>query len=206
MSQIAMSTDQLRGIYILGKAATLNGRIGDVMLSNVVFDEHSGNTYWFDNCFGYDDLAPYLVYGAALDNQKAVTVKGTYLQNQGYLDFYYRENYTVVEMEAGPYLDAIYEDRLLRSPSRPSEAINLAHGAGKNRSRHHPLCLRHALHPGPNPRRARDVVLRHGLDLRLDHRHPASRLHEVRRDRRNRNRRATLKRPPRLVCLDDLER
>ena len=130
MTQVGMSTDQLRGVYVLGKAATLNGRIGDVMLANVVYDEHSENTYWFDNCFGYDDLAPFLVYGAALDNQKAVTVKGTYLQNQGYLDFYYRENYTVVEMEAGPYLDAIYEDLFLnRYPSE--DAINLrSHAPG----------------------------------------------------------------------------
>ena len=131
MSQVGMSTDQMRGVYILGKAATLNGRIGDVMIANVVYDEHSGNTYWFDNCFEYADLAPFLVYGAALDNQKAVTVKGTYLQNQGYLDFYYRENYTVVEMEAGPYLNAIYEDlHLRRYPAE--EAINLrfhVHGA-----------------------------------------------------------------------------
>jgi len=123
MTQVGMSTDQLRGVYILGKAATLNGRIGDVMISNVVYDEHSGNTYWFDNCFSYADLAPFLVYGAALDNQKAVTVKGTYLQNQGYLDFYYRENYTVVEMEAGPYLNAIYEDLFLRRYPM-GEAIN----------------------------------------------------------------------------------
>ena len=53
LSQVAMATEQIRGIYILGKAATLNGRIGDVMIANVVFDEHSGNTYWFDNCFSY---------------------------------------------------------------------------------------------------------------------------------------------------------
>ena len=126
LSQVAMATDHLAGIYILGKAATLNGRIGDVMLANVVFDEHSGNTYWFDNCFSYDDLSPFLLFGAALDNQKAVTVKGTFLQNQGYLDFYYRENFTVVEMEAGPYLSAIFEDsRLERHPT--GQAINL-HG------------------------------------------------------------------------------
>jgi hypothetical protein len=94
------------------------------MISGVVYDEHSGNTYWFENCFSYADLAPYLVYGAALDNQKAVTVKGTFLQNEGYLDFFYRENYTVVEMEAGPYLNALYEDmNLRRYPS--GEAINL---------------------------------------------------------------------------------
>jgi len=95
------------------------------MLANSVFDEHSGNTYWFENCFGYEDLTPYLAYGAALDNQKAVTVKGTYLQNKGYLDFYYRENYTVVEMEAGPYLDAIFEDLFLRRHPA-NEAVNLA--------------------------------------------------------------------------------
>ncbi|HEU0165248.1 MAG TPA: hypothetical protein VFQ54_09385, partial [Thermomicrobiales bacterium] len=125
MSQIGVSTDQLKGIYILGKAATLNGRIGDIMTSNVVFDEHSGNTYWFDNAFGYDKVAPFLQFGAALDNQKAVTTRGTFLQNQGYLDFYYRENYTVVEMEAGPYLSAIYEDVFLeRHPT--NQAINLA--------------------------------------------------------------------------------
>ncbi len=119
-----MATDDLQGVYVLGKAATLNGRIGDVMLANVVYDEHSGNTFWFDNCFSYDDIAPLLVFGAALDNQRAVTVKGTYLQNEGYLDFYYRENFTVVEMEAGPYLNAIHEETSLsRYPS--DEALNM---------------------------------------------------------------------------------
>ena len=125
MSQVGLSLDHLKGVYILGKAATLNARIGDIMMSNVVYDEHSGNTYWFDNCFGYEQVSPYLVFGAALDNQKAVTVKGTYLQNQGYLDFFYRENYTVVEMEAGPYLSALFEDVFLeRHPT--NQAINLA--------------------------------------------------------------------------------
>ncbi len=124
MSQVAISVDYLNGVYILGKAATLNGRIGDIMMSDVVYDEHSGNTYWFDNCFGSSDVSPYLRFGAALDNQKAVTVKGTYLQNQGYLDFFYRENYTVVEMEAGPYLSALFEDSTLERHPQDS-AINL---------------------------------------------------------------------------------
>lgn len=125
MSQAGAALDEIRGIYVLGKAATLNGRIGDIMMSNVVFDEHSGNTYWFENAFTYDSVSPYLIFGSALDTQKAVTVKGTYLQNEGYLDFYYRGNYTVVEMEAGPYLSALYEDVFLeRHPT--DEAINLA--------------------------------------------------------------------------------
>jgi hypothetical protein len=125
LNQIGMSTHQLRGVYILGKAATLNARIGDVMLSNEVYDEHSGNTYWFDNCFAAEDLAPFLVYGSALDHQRAVTVLGTYLQNREYLDFFYRENYTVVEMEAGPFLSALYQDTFLTRHGT-GENVNLA--------------------------------------------------------------------------------
>ena len=113
LTQLAIATDRLRGVYVLGKAATLNARIGDVMISDSVYDEHSGNTYWFNNRFSSADLDPFLVYGSALDHQRAVTVKGTYLQNRAYLDFYYRENFTVVEMEAGPYLSALYEDTFM---------------------------------------------------------------------------------------------
>lgn len=102
-------TSDVRGIYILGKAATLNADVGDVMISSVIHDEHSGSTYWLDNAFQVDDIAPYLRFGSGLDNQRAVSVKGTFLQNRGYLDFYYREAFTVVEMEAGPYCAAMYE-------------------------------------------------------------------------------------------------
>ena len=49
------------------------------------------------------------MFGSGLDNQRAVTVKSTFLQNREYLDFYYREAFTVVEMEAGPYCNAVYE-------------------------------------------------------------------------------------------------
>ncbi|MDQ6884162.1 MAG: hypothetical protein M3077_08010 [Candidatus Dormibacteraeota bacterium] len=109
LREVAQSVETLRGVYVLGKAATLNASIGDIMISNVVYDEHSENTYWLDNCFSFGSVAPFLVYGSALDNQRAVTVRGTFLQNRGYLDFYHRESYTVVEMEAGPYLNALYE-------------------------------------------------------------------------------------------------
>jgi hypothetical protein len=121
--QVAESLENIKGVYVLGKAATLNGRIGDVMISDSVFDEHNQNTYWLDNCFTAEQVAPFLIYGSVLDNQRAVAVKGTYLQNRPYLDFYYRENYTVVEMEAGPYLNALYEfTHPTRYPS--SEHIN----------------------------------------------------------------------------------
>jgi hypothetical protein len=109
LREITEDRDVLRGVYVLGKAATLNADVGDVMISNTIFDEHSGTTYWLDNAFGFDDIAPYLRFGSGLDNQRAVTVRSTFLQNRSYLDRYYREAYTVVEMEAGPYCDAVYE-------------------------------------------------------------------------------------------------
>jgi hypothetical protein len=109
LREVAVDRAALRGVYVLGKAATLNADVGDVMISNVVHDEHSGSTYWLDNAFSVDDLSSDLRFGTGLDNQRAVTVKSTFLQNRSYLDFYYREAFTVVEMETGPYLDAVYE-------------------------------------------------------------------------------------------------
>jgi hypothetical protein len=109
LREITEAHDTLRGVYILGKAATLNADVGDVMISSVIHDEHSGSTYWLDNVFSVSDIAPYLMFGSGLDNQRAVTVKSTFLQNREYLDFYYREAFTVVEMEAGPYCNAVYE-------------------------------------------------------------------------------------------------
>ena len=109
LREVAVDRTALRGVYVLGKAATLNADVGDVMISSVVHDEHSRSTYWLDNAFSVDDLAADLRFGTGLDNQRAVTVKSTFLQNRSYLDFYYREAFTVVEMEAGPYCNAVYE-------------------------------------------------------------------------------------------------
>jgi len=125
LRQVAEHSAWVAGVYVLGKAATLNAEVGDVMIPNAVYNEHSGNTYWLDNCIAAADVQPNLVYGSALDNQRAVTVRGTFLQNRDYLDMYYQGRYTVVEMEAGPYLDACYE---ITQPDRYplGESVNMA--------------------------------------------------------------------------------
>ena len=125
LREVAVDSEALRGVYVLGKAATLNADVGDVLISSVVHDEHSRSTYWLDNAFSVDDLAGDLRFGTGLDNQRAVTVKSTFLQNRAYLDFYYREAFTVVEMEAGPFLNAVYE---LASADRfpVGEAVNFS--------------------------------------------------------------------------------
>lgn len=124
LSEVSSYAGSIQGVYVMGKAATLNAVIGDVMISNVVHDEHSQNTYLFPNCFNAADVVPDLVYGTVLDNQKSITVQGTFLQNTRYMDVFYREGYTVIEMEAGPYLSAIYE--MYRPQRHPvNEIVNL---------------------------------------------------------------------------------
>jgi hypothetical protein len=109
-SQVSTAIERILGVYIIGKAATLNGRVGDVMIPNVIYDEHSRNSYLFRNCFTAQDVAPFLTHGTVFDNQKSVTVRGTILQNRRFMNVFYEEGYTDIEMEAGPYLSGIYED------------------------------------------------------------------------------------------------
>ncbi len=124
LTKIAEHSSPILGVYILGKAATLNGVLGDVMIPNVVYDEHSENTYMFNNAFSAKDVVDDLIYGTVLDNQKAVTVLGTFLQNGKLADVFYREGYSDIEMEAGPYLSAIFE--MYRPTRHPvNEIVNL---------------------------------------------------------------------------------
>ncbi|MEW6566955.1 MAG: hypothetical protein AB1449_02075 [Chloroflexota bacterium] len=124
LSHVAARVGEVRGVYIMGKAATLNGVVGDIMTPAVVHDEHSQNTYLFQNCFTAQDVGEDLIFGTVLDNQKAVTVRGTFLQNLSYMDVFYREGYTDIEMEAGPYLSAVYE--MYRPKRHPNnEIVNL---------------------------------------------------------------------------------
>ncbi|MFT3700395.1 MAG: hypothetical protein QM831_45035 [Kofleriaceae bacterium] len=131
LSSVALGVDELRGIYIMGKAATLNGRVGDVMISKVVHDEHSANTYLFHNALTAADVQPFMKHGTVLDNQKALTVRSAFLQNRDYMDVFYREGYTVMEMEAGPYLSAAYE---ITEPKRhpTDEIVSLVDHTSRN--------------------------------------------------------------------------
>lgn len=125
LSKIGEQTAHVLGVYIMGKAATLNAVRGDMMIPNVIQDEHSHNTYLFHNCFDAADVAPYLVYGTVLDNQKAVCVLGTFLQNAKVMDVFFREGYADIEMEAGPYLSAVYE--MSRPKRHPVDEIVYLH-------------------------------------------------------------------------------
>lgn len=121
---VARSVGAVRGAYVIGKAATLNGKIGDVLIPDMIYDEHTGNSYSFVPAFRAADVEPYLAHGSVLDNQKALTSRGTFLQNEAFLDALYRDFFTDVEMEAGPYLNAIYEQTSAeRYPERQTVSL-----------------------------------------------------------------------------------
>jgi hypothetical protein len=109
LSRVGQGVGEVRGVYIMGKAATLNGRVGDVSLSGTCYDEHSRNTFLFRNAFSARDVAPWLKHGSVFDNQSSLTVRSAFLQNRPYMGAFYRDGYTVLEMEGGPFLGAIYE-------------------------------------------------------------------------------------------------
>jgi hypothetical protein len=129
LSQMLSSVKEIRGIYIMGKSGTICGRIGDIIIPNVVYDTLSRNLFFFKNCFSVKDIIGYLNESAVFDNQKSVSVRGTFLQNQDSMKIFHRDDYNGIEMEAGPYLCALYEDLypdrypVRKSINLPSEEI-----------------------------------------------------------------------------------
>ncbi len=165
---IARSVGQICGAYVIGKAATLNGKIGDVLIPNEVYDEHTGNRYSFATAFSAADIEPYLAHGSVLDNQRAYTSRGTFLQNAALLDACYREFFTDVEMEGGPYLNAIYEQSFARrhpegetiSLFRPPFDIGLLHYASDTpTSKGHNLGSRNLSYFGVDPTYATSLAV-----------------------------------------------
>lgn len=131
LSQISSSLRNIEGIYIMGKAASMQGRLGDVMIPTEVYDMHSKNIFAFQNCFSMRDVADLMMDAAVFDCQKAITVKGTFLHNREMMERFRREDYNGIEMEAGPYLCAVYES-LYKKRSPAGARIDLMERPGRD--------------------------------------------------------------------------
>lgn len=116
--EVSENVFQMRGVYIMGKAAALNAAIGDVTIPHAVYDHHTENHIFLYNDFNRDTFNRFITKNSILDSQTAVTVHGTYLQNHDSLRDDFSNGRTIVEMEAGPYLNALYE---MISPKRYPE-------------------------------------------------------------------------------------
>lgn len=143
LSKISEHVDKLRGVYVIGKAASLFAERGDVLIPSSVTDLNNNNHYYFNNAIKAADIARHLGNDSrcnVYDNQKAVTVLGTFLQNRKLLNNLLVSGVTDIEMEFGPYLSAYYElifpkrypeDDLITLPS-DSLDLGIAHYVSDN--------------------------------------------------------------------------
>ena len=118
-----------RGIYILGKSAAMIGRLGDVMIPSMVHDVHSEKIIRFNNALSLRRLLPYIDRIAAFEDQKTITVRGTFLHSWETVSHLHIEDYTGIEMEAGPYLSALY-DYFHSDPAKGDRVIRVSPPGG----------------------------------------------------------------------------
>ncbi|HOZ81206.1 MAG TPA: hypothetical protein PK370_03230 [Candidatus Woesebacteria bacterium] len=106
LEQILKYFNQIKGVYIIGKAAIFNGSIGDIQIPEVVLDEITSNTIQFKNIF--NDYFPFESHVSQIHkNQKAVCVYGTYLETKLQMEMYLNAGYNIVEMESSHFLNAM---------------------------------------------------------------------------------------------------
>jgi len=95
----------VRSISVMGKAGTICGKKGDIMLANAHVLEGWPHNYIVENDLSRDDFAPDIdVYTGPI-----ITVLGTSLQNRDVLERFQKTSWKAVglEMEGGHYQQAI---------------------------------------------------------------------------------------------------
>lgn len=111
LSKLSEHVRKLAGIYVIGKAASLFAERGDVVIPTSILDQQTKNHYYIQNCFSAKSMEKCFSSGnhGVYEKQKAVTVLGTFLQNNTMMNSFQKERIMDIEMEAGPYLSAYYE-------------------------------------------------------------------------------------------------
>jgi hypothetical protein len=112
LKQILATFLSLRAVHILGKAAILAGSVGDIQIPTFVYDELTDNRFLFDNVFNHQEIFQTFISNVYPD-QKAVSVYGTFLENLTLTQKYLAGGINIIEMESGPYLQALTETYLL---------------------------------------------------------------------------------------------
>jgi hypothetical protein len=112
LNEIISYFAKIIGVYIIGKAAILNGSVGDIQIPDIVADEVTNNTFKFNNIF--NDFFPFTAnISQVLTHQKAACVYGTLLENKTQIDNYKASGFNIIEMESSNYLTALVENYLL---------------------------------------------------------------------------------------------
>jgi hypothetical protein len=112
LSEIIEYFTKMIGIYIIGKAAILNGSVGDIQIPDIVTDEITNNIYKFNNIF--DHFFPFTAnISQVLTHQKGACVYGTLLENKKQIENYRSSGFNIIEMESSNYLTALVENYIL---------------------------------------------------------------------------------------------
>lgn len=129
LSKLSEHIRHIKGIYVIGKAASLFAGRGDVIIPTSIYDQQTRTLYHMNNVFNARSLEDCFVSEShgIYDNQKAVTVLGTFIQNKMLLESFQNEKIMDIEMEAGPYLSAYYE---LTNANRYPENTTVVFGHG----------------------------------------------------------------------------
>lgn len=107
IGEAANHLEAWKGLYIMGKSAAMIGRLGDIMIPCEVFDSHTGNYFEFDNCLGMRNVLPFVENIAVFGEQRSLTVHSAFLHNRQSVHRFIREDFTGIEMEAGPVMTAL---------------------------------------------------------------------------------------------------
>lgn len=105
--------NNLKSIHIIGKAAILNGSVGDIQIPEIVLDEVTNNIIKFGNTFNHE-FNFQSKNSKILKNQKAACVYGTMLENRSQIESYQKTGFSIIEMESSNYLIAILEKYILQ--------------------------------------------------------------------------------------------
>ena len=95
------------GLFVLGKSAAMIGRLGDILIPTQVRDVHSARIFEATNCLTARRVVPYVHDAAVFDDQRSLTVHGTFLHSWDTVRRLRRADFTGIEMEAGPCLAAL---------------------------------------------------------------------------------------------------
>lgn len=118
-------------ISIMGKAGTLDGRKGDILVPTAHLFEGTADNYPFVNQLKKEDLD---CDGLEVYDGAMITVLGTSLQNKDILRFFHESTWKVVglEMEGAHYQKAIQAASKLRGSIKESVDLRYAYYASDN--------------------------------------------------------------------------
>ncbi len=107
LQNILKRINNVKGIYVFGKAGSLEGNVGDIIIPDFNYNPYNKKLTFFKNDLKAKYIRRYLRRYKIYESQGMLTVLGVLLQNDKHLKYHYAQNFTGVEMECGPYLEAI---------------------------------------------------------------------------------------------------